>query len=265
MFNIKRARLADIGRRCAMPLMLAVCTLFYYFGELVDWAAWDALRWNFFYGIHDVHRLLFLAPIIYAGYHARARGALITTLIALAIFLPRAFFISPYPDPILRMVLFTITAGAIGVLVGMIRNRSERCCRLEETVRSERDILLGIIAGAGDGVVIIGPDHSIRFVNTNMVAWLGSGKGQICYQYLNGRDTTCAKGCRLAEVAQQGRTVCWQKDLTGNKTCQALGIPYIDSDGAVCQLTVLRDVVPAGRAKGEHPGENGFSWLSLKL
>ena len=76
-----------------LPLLLAVCTLFYYFGELVDWAAWDALRKNFFYGVHDVHRLLFLAPIIYAGYTAGVRGAVIITLVSLVIFLPRAFLL----------------------------------------------------------------------------------------------------------------------------------------------------------------------------
>ncbi len=113
-------------RPFVLPLMLAVCSLFYYFGELVDWAAWDAARNNFFYGIHDVHRLLFLAPIVYAGYTARIRGAVIITLISFIIFLPRAFFISPYPDPLLRMIIFTVFAGVIGCLVGVIRNQAER-------------------------------------------------------------------------------------------------------------------------------------------
>src|SRR4030042_5859200 len=79
-----------------LPLLLIICTIFYYSGELVDWAAWDALRTGFFYGVHDIHRLLFLAPIIYAGYTARVRGALIITLVSFMIFLPRAFFVSPY-------------------------------------------------------------------------------------------------------------------------------------------------------------------------
>ena len=45
--------------------LVAFCTLFYYFGELVDFHGWESLRRGFFYGVHDVHRLLFLAPIIY--------------------------------------------------------------------------------------------------------------------------------------------------------------------------------------------------------
>ena len=107
-------------------LMLAFCSLVYYFGELIDWATWNAIRIDFFYGIHDIHRLLFLGPIIYAGYFARVKGAVIITLISFIIFLPRAFIISPYPDPLLRMVVFVVFAGVIGSLVGIIRNQSER-------------------------------------------------------------------------------------------------------------------------------------------
>jgi ABC-type spermidine/putrescine transport system permease subunit I len=116
-------------RMFILPAIFLLCTVFYYFGELIDWAAWDALRANFFYGVHDIHRLLFLIPIVYAGYYNRVRGAIIITLISLAVFLPRAFFISPYPDPLLRMVIFTIFAGVIGVLVGIIRNQSDRLRR----------------------------------------------------------------------------------------------------------------------------------------
>ena len=74
-----------------LPIMLILCTLFYYFGELVQWAAWDSLRNEFFYSVHDIHRLFFLAPIIYAGYFGRVKGAIIVTLASLAIFFPRAF------------------------------------------------------------------------------------------------------------------------------------------------------------------------------
>lgn len=121
----------------AVPIMLAVCSLFYYFGELVDWAAWDALRRDFFYGIHDVHRLLFLAPIVYAGYCGRVRGAVIITLVAFLIFLPRAFFISPYPDALLRMALFTVFAGVLGGLVGQLRNECERRQDLERRLEEQ--------------------------------------------------------------------------------------------------------------------------------
>jgi len=122
-----------------IPLLMIFCTLFYYFGELVDWAAWDTLRLNFFYGIHDIHRLLFLAPIVYAGYTAGVRGTIIITLVSFVVFLPRAFYISPYPDPLLRMVIFTVFAGVIGYLVARLRAEQLKCRELEESRASQKN------------------------------------------------------------------------------------------------------------------------------
>lgn len=122
-----------------IPLLMIFCTLFYYFGELVDWAAWDVLRVNFFYGIHDMHRLLFLAPIIYAGYSAGVKGTIIITLTSLVIFLPRAFFISPYPDPLLRMGIFTVFAGVIGYLVARLRAEQLKYRELLESTSDRKN------------------------------------------------------------------------------------------------------------------------------
>ncbi|MFC1903260.1 hypothetical protein ACFLW9_00015 [Chloroflexota bacterium] len=160
-----------------MPLLLVFCTLFYYFGELVDWAMWNAVRREFFYGVHDVHRLLFLVPITYAGYTARVKGALIITLVSFVIFLPRAFFISPFPDPLLRMVLFVIFAGVIGCLVGTIRNQTIKSQHLEAVITSERDKLLRIVDGMADGIIITSADYRIRFMNAKMLEAFGEGTG----------------------------------------------------------------------------------------
>lgn len=248
-----------------MPVILAFCALFYYFGELIKWAAWDALRWDFFYSIHDVHRLLFFIPIIYAGYTARVRGAVIVTLLTFAIFLPRAFFISPYPDPFLRMLLFTITAGVIGVLTGVIRNRSERCSQLEVSIRSERDTLLSIIADIADGVIIIGPDYGIRFTNPTMAKYLSDGTGQLCYKYLNNLDAPCEKGCRMPGVINEGKIARWEHSFADGNTYEVVAAPYVDADGAVCQLTIFRNIALGKKSSGKRWNENGFSWLSLKL
>src|SRR4030042_3438305 len=158
-------------------LLLVFGTLFYYFGELVDWAAWESLRLNFFYGIHDIHRLVFLAPIAYAAYSAGKKGAVIVTLVSFIIFLPRAFFISPYPDPLLRMVLFTIVAGLIGSMTGVIRHQADRVKQLHVIVEEERNKLLNIIDSMAAGVLITGPDFKMRFKNSIMVKDFGEDTG----------------------------------------------------------------------------------------
>ena len=225
-----------------MPLLLVFCTLFYYFGELVDWAAWDILRQNFLYGVHDIHRLLFLIPIAYAGYTARIKGAIIVTLVSFIIFLPRAFFISPFPDPILRMVVFTMFAGTLGCLTGIVRNESERCQRLEAMIEIEKGKLLSIVDGMADGVLITGPDYRIRFMNSNMVKDFGEGTGLTCYKHLRNLDAPCEQECKILDVINDEEIRKWECSFPDGRTYEVVAAPYVDSDGVVCQLSMFRNI-----------------------
>lgn len=224
-------------------LLLGVCSLFYYFGELVDWAAWNTLRNDFFYGIHDVHRLLFLIPIVYAGYVARIKGAVIVTLISFIIFLPRAFFISPYPDPLLRMLLFVVFAGVIGVLVGIIQNQSIATQRMKAMIESERNRILDILNGLADGIIITGPDYKIRYMNSKMVDSFGDGIGSTCYQHLHKLDTPCQQECRISDVISHGNIGKWRCSFSNGRGFEVVAAPFIDADGNVCQISVFRDVI----------------------
>src|SRR4030042_2125922 len=156
--------------------LFVLCAFLYYFGELVDHAGWTSLRKEFFYSVHDDQRLFFLAPIIYAGYFFRVRGAIIVTLAAFIVFLPRALFISDFPAPLLRPSLFAIGTGVMGILTGMIRNQSEERRLLVRAVKAAKDALVSILEGMNDGVCIVGPDYKIRFMNQSMVRDLGQGK-----------------------------------------------------------------------------------------
>jgi len=225
-----------------LPLLIVVCTLFYYFGELVDWAAWDALRKEFFYGVHDVHRILFLAPIIYAGYQARIKGAIIVTIVAFIIFLPRAFFISPYPDPLLRMILFVIFAGVIGCLVGALRDQVIKSQHLESILASERDKLLIVAGEVADGIVIIGPDYKIRYMNSKMADSFGDGVGRTCYQHLRNLETPCQNECNIPGVVNNAEIGRWECSLSDGKTYEVVEAPYVDTDGTVCQVSIFKKI-----------------------
>ncbi|MFC1909290.1 hypothetical protein ACFLXD_05500 [Chloroflexota bacterium] len=224
-----------------LPLLLVFCTMFYYFGELVEWMAWDILRQNFFYGVHDIHRLLFLIPITYAGYTARIKGAIIVTLVSFIIFLPRAFFISPYPDPLLRMLLFVIFAGLIGALVGVIRNQSVKSLHLEAVIANERDKLLKIVDGIAD-VIITGPDYRIRFMNSKMVDTFGEAAGLTCYKHLRNLDAPCQQECRIPEVINNEEIGKWECSFPSGRTYEVVAAPYVDTDGTVCQISIFRDI-----------------------
>jgi len=107
-------------------LVWAVLALFYYFGEIVDLAGWQALRWEFFYSVHDVHRLLFLIPVIYAAYVFGVKASIIINVISLMAFLPRALFVSAYPDALARMLIFILVSGTIGYLIAVLRKTKQR-------------------------------------------------------------------------------------------------------------------------------------------
>jgi K+-sensing histidine kinase KdpD len=223
-----------------MLLLLIVCSLFYYFGELVDWAAWNNLRLNFFYGIHDVHRLLFLAPIVYAGYIGRIKGAVIITLVSFIIFLPRAFFISPYPDPLLRMCIFTVFAGVIGVLVGAMRNQAARAAVLERSMETQRDRMYNIVNNLAEGIMITGPDYVIRFMNARMIKDFNDGIDKACYRHLKQAGEPCEGDCKIKAVIENKETSMWQCRFPDGRIYEVVAAPFVDIDGTVCQISIFR-------------------------
>jgi PAS domain-containing protein len=238
----KQAALSRRIQPFIVPLLLVFCAIFYYFGEIVDWAKWDSLRLEFFYSVHDAHRLLFLAPIIYAGYTARVKGTLIVTLISFVIFLPRAFFISPFPDPMLRMTMFTVFAGAIGCLVGIVRDHAEQVEQLKDLMRDERDLLLNVVDTMSEGVVIIGPDYKIRAMNLVMVKYFGEGTGLLCYEHLHKRSTPCPETCNLSKAIENGEIHKWEYRFPDGKTFEITSAPYLDIEGVLCQVSIFKRI-----------------------
>jgi len=116
-------------RGVQLTILVLFCVYYpisYYFGEIVKHFGWEALRWDFFYTVHDIHRVAFLVPILFAAYCFRIKGAVITTLFAIAVFLPRTFLFSQYPDPMSRMLVFIIFALGFGIFVGTLVNKIER-------------------------------------------------------------------------------------------------------------------------------------------
>ncbi|MFH1382079.1 MAG: PAS domain-containing protein [Chloroflexota bacterium] len=227
-------------------LMWAVCTLFYYFGELVEFAGWKALSWPFLYGVHDVHRLLFLAPIIYAAYVFGIKATVIITIISFMTFLPRALFISPFPDPLVRIVVFTLVAGIVSCLIAALRKRN----RVESILTTERDSLLKILESMPDGVLITGPDYRIRYMNASMIRDFGAGIGAYCYKCLQGLDGPCHQICRLPAVLR-GEIQSWKYSLPDGTIYEVSASPYRDIDGVVCQLGIFRKIIRSKPTGGD--------------
>ena len=151
----------------ALFFLFWVCTLLYYFGELVDFAGWRALRWEFFYNVHDIQRLFFFAPVIYACYFFGVKAMVIVTAASLIVFLPRAIFISPFHDALPRALLFTIIAGVACSFIRIARNKIKQCTSVECVVGNERNEVVGVRNRIEAGVFTAGPlevDLSRRLV-----------------------------------------------------------------------------------------------------
>lgn len=222
-------------------LIWGVYILFYYFGEVVDFFGWTALHWEIFYSVHDAHRAAFLIPIIYVAYVFGVKATLIICAITTMAFLPRALFVSPYPDPLFRMLVFMLAATALGYLTAVARREAKKGARLQAILRTERDRLLHILEGMEDGVLIVGPDYRIRYMNPSMIRDFGENVGAFCYKSLYGLDEPCKEVCRLPDVVKGGSDK-WEYTFPGGRAYEVQASPFIDADGANCQLTIYRNL-----------------------
>jgi PAS domain S-box-containing protein len=83
---------------------------------------------------HAFERILYLAPIVWAGFLFGWRGAAVTSVVALACMLPRALLISPSPvDAVLETGAVFILGNVMTITFESLRRSGRRRIQLEET------------------------------------------------------------------------------------------------------------------------------------
>jgi hypothetical protein len=122
--------------------LMAAFSVFYYMDVIIDFEGWVNLRYDIFYTVHDLHRAFFLIPVIYAAYAFRIKGIAVTSLLSLLVFLPRALFVSPYPNPLLRALIFIISMIIMGVFLSLLLNNISARKKLEEDLLQAQNDLL---------------------------------------------------------------------------------------------------------------------------
>lgn len=105
--------------------LIAIDTFIYYVDQ-TPLASMSPFNHSFFTGVHDVQRTLFFIPIVYAALIFRVHGSLITSFVFLCMVLPRALLFSPYPNPLLRPLLFVIFAFLVSLLLATQLNQVEK-------------------------------------------------------------------------------------------------------------------------------------------
>jgi signal transduction histidine kinase len=117
------------GLRSPHAWIIIICfivlTFLYYIDQttLVDRPYFDN---SVLTGVHDLHRTLFLIPIVHAGLVYKVRGSLIVSLAFLCAVLPRALSLSPYPNPLSRALISVTSSAIIGVLVALWVGRFQK-------------------------------------------------------------------------------------------------------------------------------------------
>jgi hypothetical protein len=217
--------------------IFALCAIFYYFGEIIDFFHWDSLRLEFFYGVHDVHRLIFLIPIVYAAYYFGLMPTIIIIILAICVFLPRAIFVSPYPDPLLRATLFTVFAAAIGIFMAIIMDRYRKA---QQYIEKQEWIYAQALNEMEEGVMLVSPDYKVQYVNNSLKKEFGDARGSYCYTYLHNRNVPCADICKMGDVLK-GTSSELQCELSGIKYAVTV-IPYSDINGNIYQLSIFKRI-----------------------
>jgi len=135
----------DTLRLLVLLMFFLLCGLCYYAGEVAAACGFERVP-DFFYGVHDIHRILFMLPIFYAAYYFGSRAVLIMTILSISAFVPRALFISPFPDPLARVLVFGLVAGFLGYVVARLRTRVFVLNQKNVRLLKEREILVGRLA-----------------------------------------------------------------------------------------------------------------------
>jgi len=136
-----------------------------------------------------------------------------------------------------------MTLVSVGSMVGPFTggNEAEWARHLEKLLKGERDRLMGILDSLEEGIVIIGRDRVIRFMNPSMMREFGDGTGKCCHQHLRDLEEPCLDSCKLPDVLR-GATERWEYRLPDGRAYEVIGSPFADADQTPCVLAAFRNV-----------------------
>ena len=139
--------------------------------------------------------------------------------------------------------LSAVTLALLGSMAGPFSggNEAQWARHLESILKGERDRFMGILNSLEEGVVMIGPDRVIRFMNPSMIREFGDGTGNQCHKHLHNLDSPCLEFCRLPAVIK-GATERWERQFPNGNIYEIVSSPFADSDQTPCMLAAYRNV-----------------------
>lgn len=226
-----------------------------YYGESVGIADWSFFGRKVFSSeyTHDVHRALLLIPMFYAAAMFGLKGAIVSSVVQLCTVIPRGAFVSEYPDPLFRAVVFALVAGSATVLLGLEGERRRRLWEERERGRAlaeERARLASIVAYSEDAIIGKTLDGIITSWNRGAELLYGYRAQEAIGKHISilappdlaDDIPSIIEAIRRGESTERYETIRVRKD--GSQVYVSLTVSPIrdDKDGIVGASTIARDV-----------------------
>ena len=111
----------------------------------------------------------------------------------------------------------------------------------EESLRQERNSLIGILESMKDGVYIVNQQYDIEYVNPSLMEKFGPYEGKKCYDYFHDGKEVCS-WCKNQDVFA-GKTVRWEwYSFKNQRTYDLIDSPLRNPDGSISKLEIFRDI-----------------------
>ena len=134
MRRLLTSRLTSVISRPGFWILIAILVLITlpHYGEVLEHPSFIVnLMSSLGLERHAFERILYLAPIVWACFLFGKKGALITSLVALACMLPRAIFISPQPsDAVFESSAIFVVGNVLAFTVDSLRQERKRRIQL---------------------------------------------------------------------------------------------------------------------------------------
>jgi PAS domain S-box-containing protein len=149
---------------------------------------------------HAFERVLFLAPIVWAGFLFGWKGAFVTSLVALGCMLPRAIFISDYPkDALLETGAVFVVGNVLSISFASLRREREYRRQLETTqheLKTSEERYRQLFENAHDAIWI--HDLEGNFVTVNRATETLTGYSQAELSRMNVKSFLSEESLELA-------------------------------------------------------------------
>ncbi|MEW6380102.1 MAG: sigma 54-interacting transcriptional regulator [bacterium] len=140
--------------------------------------------------------------------------------------------------------------GKITSVVETSKDITERM-RLQEAIKSSRDLLDAILNNMNDGIRVIDTKYNILFMNQNLIDLFGNQISKKCYRVFMGGDAPC-NPCALDKIFQENQVpVNFIKEDKQKRLIEISASPLSIEEGSRSIIEVVRDITERKRLESQ--------------